>query len=466
MMRLVLIVLLVVLTFVSSHAEDLHLQDFSSAFQLTTDNDSALYSVAIPEVIYETVTRTDLGDIRVFNADGDVVPHVLKGFEKSLVKRKKIPFFPLYASNIPQYQRDLSVFVTRDNSGTIIKMESSPESAGNRNHPSSYLFDLSSIEGPVSDLDLVWDTFAESALLKVSIDQSDNLVSWSKLVHSSTLADLQYHGENIIKRTIKLPLVPKKYLKLNWFGDSVAFMLKEVYGRSAQVSSDASYYWVELKSFNNEKKDGLFSTEFKLENNIEPEAAQVVFPGSNSLMNVQILSRVGGEKKWDTRCSDLFYDLSTDGVRLTNSPCFFRKSMDDQWKLRQGEGGWLGQSGLETVVLQLGWRRHELLFVAQGQPPFVLAFGSGKLTLQKDTHQSKMVIQALQDKGLDGLVSKAEIGKMINLGGEKALRQPDSPLPLKKWILWAVLVMGVALLAYMVRSLLAQINRKENEDGV
>ncbi len=50
---------------------------FAYGFDITTPNAGPLFKLNLPENVYRSVKKEDLGDIRVFNAQGDVVPHNL-----------------------------------------------------------------------------------------------------------------------------------------------------------------------------------------------------------------------------------------------------------------------------------------------------------------------------------------------------------------------------------------------------
>ena len=45
-------------------------RDFAYGIALSTEGDSAFYQVELPPAVYAGVVRGDLGDLRVFNADG------------------------------------------------------------------------------------------------------------------------------------------------------------------------------------------------------------------------------------------------------------------------------------------------------------------------------------------------------------------------------------------------------------
>ena len=52
--------------------------DFAYAAQLALKGSGAVYRLSVPEQVCAGVARTDLGDLRVFNAAGAAVPHDLR----------------------------------------------------------------------------------------------------------------------------------------------------------------------------------------------------------------------------------------------------------------------------------------------------------------------------------------------------------------------------------------------------
>jgi len=53
-------------------------RDFAYGIPLQTSGPDALYQIEVPRAVYEGVVRADLGDVRVFNGAGEVVPHALR----------------------------------------------------------------------------------------------------------------------------------------------------------------------------------------------------------------------------------------------------------------------------------------------------------------------------------------------------------------------------------------------------
>ena len=61
------------------------------------------------------------------------------------------------------------------------------------------------------------------------------------------------------------------------------------------------------------------------------------------------------------------------------------------------------------------------------------------------------------------LVKDARIKQKIVLGGETCLVPPRPPLPWKTWTLWAVLIVGVFILAVMAWRLFLQMKAASGE---
>jgi hypothetical protein len=126
------------------------------------------------------------------------------------------------------------------------------------------------------------------------------------------------------------------------------------------------------------------------------------------------------------------------------------------------DGAGIG-SRSQAPILQLGGNPSELLFVARGAPPFLLAFGSAKLEQQEGKGESGMILHALDTAPKNQVVGQARLGKRVDLGGDKALQSLPPPPPWEKWLLWAILILGVGLLAGMARSLVKEMNTREEK---
>src|SRR4051812_20159279 len=75
-----------------------HLDDYVQGIRVDAYTGLPVAEVLLPDEVYQRVTREDLGDIRVFNADGMPVPHAFCAAPirvEPTVERDSLPVFEL-----------------------------------------------------------------------------------------------------------------------------------------------------------------------------------------------------------------------------------------------------------------------------------------------------------------------------------------------------------------------------------
>ena len=75
-----------------ANAQDPRKNDFAYGIAVHPGKDAPLYRVRLPLAVYRGVTRSDLGDLRVFNSGGALVPHELwSPRDREAVERRVVP---------------------------------------------------------------------------------------------------------------------------------------------------------------------------------------------------------------------------------------------------------------------------------------------------------------------------------------------------------------------------------------
>ncbi len=447
-------------------AADITSNDFATGYYLKVDKKSAVYSLELPEDVYHTVKSADLRDVRVFNGAGEVVPHEFRTIETpatTLRDKNNIPFFPLFQSNALNDLAEFSLQVSRDTTGAIVNIKSDPVSDKNPQEITGYLLDLSGLKQAASELEFYWQKDIDSSVFVVSIEQSSDLVRWTPLVYSATLADLQFGGQQVERRTISLPRQPLEYLKLSWQKSRWPLKLTEITSYSKVIEARRKYRWVSLSNEDILEKNDRLLLDFETNYRLPTSSVQVRFPETNSIAGFSIQSRDAADAGWTTRCEQVFYDLSFEGEALRNKPCYFPSTADTLWRIVVKQDGAGLRSGKRRVTLQLGWQPSELIFISRGAPPFLLAFGSGKIAQEDKDPSAEMLVLAMQQETPPPVIGSAKLDKRIRLGGEMALQSPVKPPPWGKWFLWTVLLFGVGGLAFMARSLVKEMKKAEEK---
>ena len=102
------------------------------------------------------------------------------------------------------------------------------------------------------------------------------------------------------------------------------------------------------------------------------------------------------------------------------------------------------------------------MFVARGEAPFELTYGSS--TLGPVATPVNSLLRQLEKKKNKELIKQAHITDHYTLAGPSRLQPPPEGLPWKQLILWVVLVIVVIILAVMARQLYRQMQESaENE---
>lgn len=434
----------------------LHSRDFAYGMSLGVDGDGALYSMPLPETVYRATAQKNLGDIRIFNGYGEVVPHLLQpGESRAKARRKKISlnYFPLYRDR-PWEQEVKHIRIADDGKGTIIDIDHSADTA---TQPKSvidhYLIDASSIEQTARKLILSWDEVAEGFLVSVRVQYSNDLVHWNHLISAATLADLNYQGYRLQQHEITLPRQQARYYRISWPLGDKGLRLKGVVAEVVQQGDVPQRKWLTLSPTGNDATPGNY--EFTLPGNFPVDSIKVQLPQENTVVHAKLLSRDNERSPWKRRYEGMLYSLRREGHTLRNDPLSLPPTSDRFWRLEvKTEGGGLGRG---TPRLEMGWVPHRLIFVARGEMPFTLAFGSAVVT-SPGGDIAALIHRLEQRPGEQGYIKLAHAGGRFELGGPQRLQPPRPPLPWKKWLLWAVLILGVVLLAAIARGLYRQMN--------
>ncbi|MCI5149965.1 MAG: DUF3999 family protein, partial [Candidatus Electrothrix sp. MAN1_4] len=174
----------------------------------------------------------------------------------------------------------------------------------------------------------------------------------------------------------------------------------------------------------------------------------------NSLGQITLFSRANEEASWQRRSSFLTYRLTVDGVSLDNGIISINRTTDQHWRLEVA-----GDSGIRQMpTLELGWLPGQLLFLAQGEQPYTLAYG--RAGLQATRYQVDRLLKAVDPQSEKKLVAPAHAGPEKILGGGDRRTQARK-LPWQQWLLWVVLIAGVLVVGLMALKLYREMQGKD-----
>jgi hypothetical protein len=151
----------------------------------------------------------------------------------------------------------------------------------------------------------------------------------------------------------------------------------------------------------------------------------------------------------------LAYTLQANGKSIFNPAIIVTPTASRYWTLTI--------DGSETALhsppqLEFGWQPVRLVFLAQGDGPYLLAYGSREID-----PASFSVAALLQKTGSTLQPANIEPGPQFPLGGKDKLLPSAPPIPWKTWLLWSVLVTGVLLIGWMSVRLYQQLHAQEKK---
>lgn len=435
-------------------ARDSRPADFAYGIPLQTGGMDALYEFALPDDVYRQATRRDLGDICVFNGKGEVVPftlHQKSGPSKSATESRKLHLFPVTADRLDE-SGAMSLLVKRGAGGSIISVATSDPKM-KQPRITAYLLDASSLDGPLSSLEFEWQEPPEGTVAKLRVEGSNNLEDWTIIVPTAVLMRLRYGEHSLERRVIDLNGSQMKYYRVS---SSTAAEPPKLVAAAALLKAPGAAqprHWasVPVEPGRGQAADYHYS----LPGQMPVDRIRIHLPQENTLTQATFFSRAKTTDPWKPGPSALLYRLRIRGEEITSPDIVLPASPDRYRMIRIDQsGGGLGK-GLPSV--DLGWVPSRVLFIARGQGPFQLAYGSG--TPGDCARGGNLLFQRFSDQQKNRYVAGLAIpGSPSLLAGEAALRKPLIPADGKTALLWSLLLLGVGLLVWMALRLHRQLN--------
>jgi hypothetical protein len=423
-------------------------KDFAYRMQVTGTPDAPAYRITLPLAVYQKVVHPDLADLRVFNGNAEQVPFAIER--------------PA-AGTITSAAAALSIFALKDDSDATLNairvtIESGQRAinvqTGGQATPSgrtnSYLVDGRTLDGPVSALRLEWPQDAPDFAGRVRLEASDSLSDWRLVAGAVPIANLHSTVGRLVEQRVEFAPTRAKFWRLSWAGPAAPFALTAILGEPAKQSVDALHASMTVTA-TPAKSEKAAPGEFEFDLGATPPVDRInlELPEINTVVDVELLSRQRPREAWHTVRRGGFYRLKGDGEELRNGPVAVTPTTDRYWLIRTDPT----QGGLGTAAprLTVEWIPHEVVFIARGAGPFYLAYGSS-------VAQPAAAALTMLPKNL--AIVPASLSSSEVSGGESLLRPLAAPFPWKTPLLWAVLVAGAGLLAWMAYRLSKDVSRK------
>jgi hypothetical protein len=443
-MRKWLWLVLLVVCMPSLSQADLTADDFAYGIRIDVPAGTAVAALSLPEQVYATAYRKDLGDVRVFNAGGEPVPHMIRYAQTQSAEApwRPLAFFPIPETATPEaggYQ----VFVRTGPDGAVVRVDPRPASAPVES-ARTFLIDLSIIGRSLAQLRLEWQQSETNLMAALAVDASDDLVAWTTIQQRSAISDIRHGGRRLLSNTISLNPSAKRYLRLRQLDSGPAVSLTRIDGRVQPEGRTAIRVFLKTDGSPVPESPGTFA--YHIPGAFPVDRVNLIFDQANSMAEAMLESRDEPKATWNRRFKGLFYRIDVDSIPLTSAPQAVSISMDRHWRLTVDASD--STIGSAVPRLEIGYRPHDLFFVARGRGPFTLAFGSAAAEpLSVNVAALFDGIGRHRENGLERWVMPQ--GPRMVLGGPQRLLPLPKPLPMRRIVLWSVLLAGVLVVAVM-----------------
>ena len=433
--------------------------DFAQGRRIELAPDKPVQEFTVPDHVYRDVQRDDLADIRVFNAAGVAVPHALCSGNTSaepVFSLQELRVFPL--RNPPPAYRDFSRIDVRSAGGAQVTIvEGQPGAAlvqERRPGADAWVVDAR-VRMPSRALLLAWNTKDGAPEAHVSVESSDDLDHWRVVVGQATLFHATSGGESLDRSRIDLPTQYYRFLRLTRDAGP-EIQIDKVSVEVVAAGAPTLPLWASANPAGGDVTDGFL---FDAGRRAPLQSARANLPAENMALRIALDSRASAQAPWQPRWSGDVTSLK--GVQSGSAE--FPVTRDTLWRIRILRGS--ESLGGGRPALQLGYFPARLRFVAQGDPPFVLAYGSARAS-SAEARDCDNLLGGGQAAELLGTASVSAVPEPA-FGGPAALTPPSpkpEPPPIRKYLLWAVLLLGAGAVIGMALRLMKQV-RSGNTDG-
>ena len=424
-------------------------EDFAYGMPIHVDAQDALYELEIPAAVYRGVTRTDLGDVRVFNGHGEVVPHALRPRVSSSSESGaavSLPGFPIYGE-VSDRIEDLNVRVEKRADGTIVSVRGQAKTSASKKPQRGYLLDASALRQAIQALRFEWQSGADGFVGSVRVEGSDDLSAWNTIANHAALVRLTFGGHQLEQNRVELRGGRFKYLRVSWPENQRPLESLSVVAELAADVVSPRRVWQTINGEAVAGQAGEYRYDFG--GPFPFDRLRVDLPQLNSLVQLQILSRAKSDEPWRLQTSATAYRLRRDETEVSSPEIALTNVGERYWLLRVDQKG--GGVGDGVPILQIGWPPQKLVFAARGAGPFQLVYGNS--AAKAAVFPIDSLIPGYKTDA-EFKVRTASLGEQVTLAGAARLRaQTDY----KKWTLWGILILGVFVLAAMAYRLARQV---------
>ncbi len=445
----------------AAHAADPAPLRFSAAIEVRTP--APFVQIDLPPEAYARVERPDLGDLRVVDGRGERVPFAIlapRSLLRASEQLREAVLYPLPARPSAAGVWPSPVDVVVEGDRISVSRRGGPTAAKSTGaapgESGGWLIDTGEPrrdEAPARSLRLRWSGPAEFAA-PYAIETSADLREW-RGAGAGQLMSLQSPTGALAQALVPLPDRPARFVRLVWAEAGSAPVVtgaSVVIPESHLVATDASREIAVAASpepasrgaANAADADMRRAVHFDLGAALPIVDVDLRFKAGTHVAPVRLQGRARVDEPWRELGGGVFYRIER-GATVGESPAiavqttlrFLRVIADER----------AAAMVADEIRLVVHAPLASLIFASQGQPPYRLLAGSRDAAA--GALPASTLVPSLDDER--PRFGRAELGAFSVIeAAALEVERADRSAKMRPWLLWSVLLAGVAVLAALV----------------
>jgi hypothetical protein len=423
-------------------------------------NGGPFYEFSLPLQVYQGSQSPNLADLRIFNGQGEIVPHTLLHPQSTVTSHEQesvVPVFPItQTKQVSDDKDDVAMDVQRKSDGTLVAVK---HNKNTKDVPVvlGAVFDISQVKDTVHSLHLDAAPTA-TPFHAFSLETSDDLQQWRPLLENAQWVHLQQNGQIIDKNSFEWDGGAGKYLRVVWSDPSDAPTINSASVQTLHTAVDnAHMIWTDAIKPNQVEANHY---DYQLAGQLPVEKLRIGLAQINTLAPVQIqayatptANRQHGE--WYGLMQAVVYRLQSPKGEVDSPDLLLTTSLSDRMRLvvDSSDGG----IGSIPPTVQFGFTPQTMVFLPRGNGPFTLAWGAHDV---KDGGLSAATLlpNYNSDQVFHASPATLETIAPITVADIKPTTATDSKP--SNVLLWMILGVGLLVLGGMVFMLVKQMKRE------
>ena len=398
------------------------IDDFAYRAELTPTQQQ-LQNLELPMEVLKNITSSNIDDIAVFDSFGKALPHSARKVLPHKIKKQLDVKFHAFDIFQKQHSKTITTREQSQQDGQISESQIT-ETVDSHTLRQDYLIELPNIPDKV-DLELLWRQQPVNQLLQVKIETGADLDNMHIIDGQKVLSNVNPNSPEW--RFIRNIARGQKYLRITAAEDINEFELLQVTAHYEQkLVARRLWHEVKLAQQNIENKNYL---SFDSPSAVATNAIRIKPGEPHSTIQANLFaSNKGFKNKRRIRSGMRQHNLIDNDIK-PSLPIALPALSYRHW--------WISLTETPSVLpsVELAYPVYQMIFLGNNNPPYTLAWGN---------YQSERQITNLADLSKDGFNHTKNPGstvslKTVHVAGGNSRLAPESELPWKKWLLWALL---------------------------